>query len=123
MARTRKYSDEYLKEVRKMPLTAALDGLGLYWKTDLDYKPILDKSSFRIIVSLPDGGVRELRITAGIRFYDMKTKQGGGGVIDLVKYLYSVEFPEAMRIISKIPMAKISPARTLEKSMELQNKT
>lgn len=107
MARTRKYSDPYLKEIRKIPLTTALDALGLYWKIDHDYKPILDKSSIRINVSLPDGGVRELRITKGIRFYDMRTKLGGGGVIDLVKYLYSVEFPEAMRIIvSKIPMPK-----------------
>lgn len=102
MARKSKFSDEFLQKLREMPLTMVFDGLGLYWKTDREYKPIRDKSSIRVNVSLSDGRICELLIT-GIRWYDTRTKLGGGGAIDLVMYLYSVTFKEAIGLLSKVP--------------------
>lgn len=49
MARTKKsFPPELLEELRVMPVVAALDALGLYWKHDPDFVPVKDKSTVRL---------------------------------------------------------------------------
>lgn len=61
MARTKKsFPPELLEELRVMPVVAALDALGLYWKHDPDFVPVKDKSTVRLNVALGGGGVELL---------------------------------------------------------------
>lgn len=99
MARKSKFSDEFLQKLREMPLTKALDVLGVYWKQDRDYKPLRDKSSIRVNVTVKDVRSVELLFT-GIRWYDTRSKNGGGGAIDLAMYLFEVDFKEAVAMLS-----------------------
>lgn len=44
-----------------MPVAAALDALGLYWKRDPDLVPVKDKNTIRLNVVLASGVVERLR--------------------------------------------------------------
>lgn len=99
MARTRKsFPPELLEELRSMPVVAALDALGLYWKHDSDFVPVKDKATVRLNVSLPSGGSVELLVT-GQKWYDTRAGQGGGGAIDLVMHLLRVDFVTAVKTL------------------------
>lgn len=81
--------------MREMPVSAALDLLGLYWKRDADFKPIKDKHTERVNVSI-GGGVVELLAT-GPKWYDTRTEKGGGGAIDLAMHLLRLDFVSAVK--------------------------
>ena len=91
-------SEARVEALRSLPLTAVLDGLGLYWKADPDYRPTKDRSSRRINVSA-DAAVYELLLT-GQRWYDMRSKKGGGGALDLAMYLTKMKFRDAVTMLS-----------------------
>ncbi|SCX16102.1 hypothetical protein SAMN05216379_11048 [Nitrosomonas eutropha] len=78
-----------------MPVVAALNVLGLYWKRDSDFLPVKDKTTIRLNVSL-GGSVVELLAT-GARWYDTKTNKGGGGAIDLAMHLLRLDFVTAVK--------------------------
>ena len=102
MARTRRrISDDELNALRAIPLTEALDRLGIRWKGDQEFHPRKDKSSRRITVDI---GVDSWEIVfTGMKWQDTRTKKGGGGAIDLVMYLLNVEFLEAVgRLTGKV---------------------
>nr|WP_176453804.1 hypothetical protein [Xanthomonas arboricola] len=46
-----------MAELQIMPVPAALDLLGLYWKQDPDFQPLKDKATRRLYVSLGNGVV------------------------------------------------------------------
>lgn len=96
MGRSRKsFSPELLEQLRSMPVVAALNVLGLYWKRDSDFVPVKDKTTIRLNVSL-GGSVVELLAT-GAKWYDTRTDKGGGGAIDLAMYLFRMDFVTAVK--------------------------
>ena len=96
MARTKKsFPPELLEELRVMPVVAALDALGLYWKHDPDFVPVKDKSTVRLNVALVGGGVELL--ATGPKWYDTRAEKGGGGAVDLAMYLLRLDFVTAVK--------------------------
>ncbi|MEX8837444.1 hypothetical protein AB8F86_22665 [Salmonella enterica] len=96
MARTKKsFPPELLEELRVMPVVAALDALGLYWKRDPDFVPVKDKSTVRLNVALGGGGVELL--ATGPKWYDTRAEKGGGGAVDLAMYLLRLDFVTAVK--------------------------
>lgn len=99
MRAKRSFPPELLAKLRELPVPAALDLLGLYWKPDPDFKPIKDKHTSRLNVSL-GGGVVELLAT-GPKWYDTRAEKGGGGAIDLAMHLLRLDFVAAVKRLDK----------------------
>jgi hypothetical protein len=78
-----------------MPVPAALDLLGLYWKRDLDFRPLKDMTTIRLNVSI-GGSVVELLVN-GLKWYDTRAGKGGGGAIDLAMHLFRLDFASAVK--------------------------
>ncbi|MGV4008816.1 hypothetical protein ACV8SI_25645 [Citrobacter freundii] len=91
----RSFSPELLDQFRAMPVPAALDALGVYWKRDPDFVPVKDKMTVRLNVSL-GGGVVELLAT-GPKWYDTRAEKGGGGAVDLAMHLLRLDFVNAVK--------------------------
>ncbi|MDU4225341.1 MAG: hypothetical protein E7I20_05540 [Streptococcus sp.] len=96
MSRARRsFPPELLARLRDMPVSDALDALGLYWKRDPDFRPIKDKATVRLNVSIGGGGV-ELLVT-GPKWYDTRAEKGGGGAIDLAMHVLRLDFVSAVK--------------------------
>lgn len=96
MSRARRaFPPELLARLQGMPVTAALDLLGLYWKHDPDFKPIKDRATVRVNVALGGGGVELL--ATGPKWYDTRAGRGGGGAIDLAMHLLRLDFVAAVK--------------------------
>ncbi|WNJ25389.1 hypothetical protein RMA73_00360 (plasmid) [Xanthomonas translucens pv. translucens] len=100
----RSFPPELLAQLRDMPVTEALDLLGLYWKRDPDFQPQKDKATVRVNVSI-GGGVIELLAT-GPKWFDTRADQGGGGAIDLALHLLRLDFVSAVK---RLQLAKVNP--------------
>ena len=57
MTRRKSFSPELLEQLRAMPVAAALDALGLYWKKDPDFTPVKYKNTVRLNVAVGGGAV------------------------------------------------------------------
>ncbi|MBD4879864.1 hypothetical protein GUF72_21400 [Xanthomonas citri pv. citri] len=95
MKARRSFRPELLARLRDMPVSEALDVLGLYWKRDPDFRPLKDKATVRLNVS-QGGGVVELLAT-GPKWYDTRAEKGGGGAIDLAMHLFRLDFVAAVK--------------------------
>ena len=96
MSRARRsFTPEQLDSLREMSMQETLDRLGLYWKRDPDFVPVKDKATVRLNVSINGGGVELL--ATGPKWYDTRTKKGGGGAIDLTMHLFQVDFVTAVK--------------------------
>ncbi|HAY4776923.1 hypothetical protein H5832_10455 [Klebsiella pneumoniae] len=96
MSRPRRaFPPELLARLQGMPVTAALDLLGLYWKHDPDFKPIKNSATVRLNVGLGGGGVELL--ATGPKWYDTRAERGGGGAIDLAMHLLHLDFVAAVK--------------------------
>ena len=95
MTKRKSFSPELLEQLRAMPVGAALDALGLYWKKDPDFTPVKDKNTARLNVAV-GGGVVELLAT-DCRWYDTRAEKGGGGAVDLTMHLLRVDFVTAVK--------------------------
>lgn len=95
MRARRSFPPALLAELRDMPVSAALDLLGLYWKRDPDFRPIKDKHTTRVNVAI-GGGMVEL-LTTGPKWYDTRAEKGGGGAIDLAMHLLRLDFVSAVK--------------------------
>lgn len=78
-----------------MTVQETLDRLGLHWKRDPDFVPVKDTATVRLNVSIGGGGVELL--ATGPKWYDTRTKEGGGGAIDLTIHLYRLDFVAAVK--------------------------
>ncbi|WP_425527316.1 hypothetical protein [Xanthomonas phaseoli] len=96
-----------LAELQTMPVPAALDLLGLYWKQDPDFQPLKDKATRRLYVSLGNGVVELL--ATGPKWFDTRADKGGGGAIDLAMYLMRLDFVSAVK---QLDFAKGNPDRS-----------
>ncbi|HHL0209583.1 TPA: hypothetical protein ACQZPA_005158 [Klebsiella quasipneumoniae subsp. similipneumoniae] len=96
MSRARRsFPPALLAQLRDMPVSDTLDLLGVYWKRDPDFRPMKDKATVRVNVSL-GGGVVELLAT-GPKWYDTRAEKGGGGAIDLTMHLLRLDFVSAVK--------------------------
>lgn len=102
MAR-KSFDDETLRWVREMPLSQVLDRLRdagkLFWRRDADFKPEKDVRTVRLYVSSPEGHAWELLVT-GPKWYDTRAEKGGGGGIDLVMHLLSLDFVQSVKLLA-----------------------
>ncbi|EPH6076889.1 TPA: hypothetical protein ACV5PZ_004985 [Escherichia coli] len=99
MKARRSFRPELLARLRDMPVPTALDLLGLYWKRDPDFRPLKDKRTERVHVSV-GGGVVELLAT-GPKWYDTRAEKGGGGAIDLAMHLLRLDFVSAVKQLDR----------------------
>lgn len=98
----RRISDEALAVWRAMPVTAALDALGLIHKEDRSFEARKDRQTARLHVTLPSGRVVEL-ISTGPRWYDKGKELGGCGAVDLAKHLLRLDFVTACKKLQSAP--------------------
>ncbi|GLR55210.1 hypothetical protein KYK30_31460 [Shinella yambaruensis] len=89
------FAPELLARLREMAVTEALDRLELYWKADPSFRPVKDKDTKRVNVSV-GGGVIELLVN-GPKWYDTRQKRGGGGAIDLAMHVLRLDFVSAVK--------------------------
>jgi hypothetical protein len=95
----RSFDAVLLESLRSMPVTEALNRLGLHWKTDPDFRPRKNSSTRRLYVTV-DTHVFELLVT-GPKWYDTRFERGGGGAIDLAMYILRLSFVDAVKRLSR----------------------
>ena len=71
----------------------------LFWRRDADFKPEKDARTVRLYVSSPEGQAWELLVT-GPKWYDTRAEKGGGGGIDLVMHLLSLDFVQSVKLLA-----------------------
>jgi hypothetical protein len=95
MRRARSFDAALLDDLRSMPVTEALDRLGVHWKLDPDFVPVKNPATRRLHVSV-GSGVTELLVTDP-KWYDTRAQRGGGGAIDLAMHLLRLSFVDAVK--------------------------
>lgn len=89
-----KVSHAELERLRSMDAAAVLSNLADHAKPDQTFKPISAEHTSRWNVTA-QGREFELLLN-GPKFYDTRLKRGGGGAIDLVMHLFSIDFKQAV---------------------------
>jgi hypothetical protein len=96
---SRRFDPVLLESLRSMPVTEALNRLGLHWKRDTDFRSRKDQATQRLYVTV---GARVFEIIAtGARWYDTRAERGGGGAIDLAMYILRLSFVDAVKRLSR----------------------
>ena len=83
-----------------MEVEEALLLLNIPYKADRTYRPRLDPNSKRLLVSMDYVSPTELLVTRQ-KWFSSKKKIGGGGAIDLVMFLFKVDFATAVKQLQK----------------------
>lgn len=81
----RRFSSEQLEHVRKIELTKVLELISSYYTQDKTFVPKENPSSKLFVAEVDGRHFRQLLIT-GEKWFDLNTKKGGGGAIDLTMY-------------------------------------
>ena len=97
----RRFDDAVLARVRALPIEDALTGLGIYYQIDPDYRPVKNSSSKRLMISATQG-FYEIVLTPPMKWFDSRSKKGGGGAIDLVMYIRGCTFVEAVKLLQGV---------------------
>jgi hypothetical protein len=84
-----------------MDAAAVIIACATHAKRDATFVPTTAKDTERWHVNA-DGREFEL-LLHGPKFFDTRTKKGGGGAIDLVMHLYGVGFIEALGRLKRLP--------------------
>ncbi len=80
-----------------MPASRALVAIADYAKQDLTFQPAAAEGTERWHIRL---GSREFELLLrGVRFFDTRTRAGGGGAVDLAMHLLDVDFRGAVRAL------------------------
>lgn len=95
----RSFSATTLTRLRQMPACDALKLLATYLKPDPTYRPVKDDLSARWHLSSGRGDFEI--VTTGAKWYDTRTKRGGGGAIDLAMYLLDLSFVDAVKYLTR----------------------
>lgn len=80
---------------RALPALVVLKAFADYIKEDTDFIPLSRLSASRWHVNV--GGHDYEFLCDGPKFYDTRQKRGGGGAIDLVMYVFGLDFKGAVR--------------------------
>ncbi|KJJ99156.1 hypothetical protein UB44_13495 [Burkholderiaceae bacterium 26] len=88
---------EELVRLRRIDAAEALQVLAAHAKRDVTFQPTKSKLTQRWHANV---GGREFELLLnGPKFFDTRTKTGGGGAIDLAIYLHGLSFNEAMQLL------------------------
>jgi len=93
-----KVSQAELDRWHLLNATDVISKLADYAKVDETFSPIKDSTISRWNVRIRDRGGYELLVT-GPKYYDQRAKTGGGSAIDLVMYLYGIDFKTAASML------------------------
>lgn len=96
------FSQSELNRLRAMSVEATLKLFNLPFRVDEDYRSYKNTDSKKLIVTIDSRQV-ELIIT-GEKWYDVESKRGGGGAIDLTMHLFREPFKAAAKrlIVSEV---------------------
>jgi hypothetical protein len=88
---------EELVRLRRVDAAEALQALATHAKRDVTFQPTKSRPTQRWHANV---GAREFELLLnGPKFFDTRTKTGGGGAIDLAIYLHGLSFNEAVRLL------------------------
>ena len=88
---------EELIRLRHIDAAEALQALATHAKRDTTFQPTKSNLTQRWYANV---GGREFELLLhGPKFFDTRTKFGGGGAIDLAIYLHGLSFNEAMQLL------------------------
>jgi len=93
--RMTKVSKVELDKWRMLNAADVIQKLADYANCDTTYIPIKSEKSSRWYVTIRESGEYEI-LTTGPKWFDMRSKRGGGGAIDLVMHLYNIDFKQAV---------------------------
>ena len=91
----RSFSATTLKRLREMPSEVALVAISTTAKVDRTFAPVKDPRTRRWHVYTERGDYEIL--TTDCKWYDTRTKIGGGGAIDLAMHVLGLPFVEAVK--------------------------
>lgn len=98
------YDNKEISVMRKIPLTDALDKIGVHWDHDNTFRPKRDKST-RLVLIENQGNYIEMLSTGPLFLLRERGSQKrigkGRGAIDLVMELTGCSFPETVRLLRK----------------------
>jgi hypothetical protein len=94
---SKRFSAEQVERARAIPLADTVQILGFYSKPDSAFKPIKDGDTQRWHVSV-GASVIEMLVT-GEKWFVPAEERGGGGAIDLAKYLGKLDFVQAVKLL------------------------
>ena len=98
---TRSFPAGLVNRVRNLKLVEVLNALCTYWSQDRTYEPKKNPDSKVFVVEINGKRYNNLLIT-GDRWFDLETKKGGGGAIDLVMYLKGIGFVQAVKLLTSL---------------------
>ncbi len=88
-----------LQRLRQIPAALALTALATYAKRDSTFVPTKSLSTERWYATV--GSYQFELLLSGPKFYDARTKVGGGGAIDLAIHLHRLSFIDAVGLLRK----------------------
>lgn len=88
-----------LSRWRSLNARAALCELADHIKEDRTYRPIGAVGTERLHVSA--GGHDWELLVSGPKFFDTRTRQGGGGAVDLAMHLFGLPFKGAVSLLQE----------------------
>ena len=97
MVQRRSFDVAVLERLRGVACTSAFGRLDGHFKRDPTFVPTKDPSTERWHCSTANGEC-ELLVN-GPKWYDTRTREGGGGSIDLVMQLYRLDFVAAVNLL------------------------
>lgn len=93
-------SSQELSRFRSTGAVDALIALANYAKRDASFVPSKSKNTERWHATA--GNVQFELLLCGPKFFDTRTKTGGGGAIDLAIHLYCLQFKEAIALLRNL---------------------
>lgn len=97
----RSFSPQLINRVRNLNLIDVLNSLCTYCSQDRTYEPKKNPDSKVFVIEIDGKRFNNLLIT-GERWFDLETKKGGGGAIDLLMYLRGISFVQAVKLLSSL---------------------
>jgi hypothetical protein len=88
-----------LLRLRQIPAALALAALATYAKRDSTFVPTKSLTTERWYATV--GSYQFELLLNGPKFYDTRTKVGGGGAIDLAIHLHRLSFIDAVGLLRK----------------------
>ncbi len=95
----RSFSAATLTRLREMPAGDVLALLAIHLQVDPTYLPLKTDRSRRWHVRTTRGEFEIL--TTGPKWYDTRTRQGGGGAIDLAMHVLGLSFVDAVKHLTE----------------------
>lgn len=106
-----------VSNLRKLPCDTVLLAITTYLKEDRDFHPIKSLKTRRWHFKHSNSEFE--MITNGEKWFNTRTKQSGAGAIDLVMYLDSCTFMQAIIILRQIANSHTQSKVTLDRDIKL----